>query len=57
MRLIDKDTLLKDLGITDEDCSKCERGNGRGYCTRSSDWTYMCDAICTAPVIEDKEKS
>lgn len=52
MRMIDKDALLKELGITDEECEKCDRGDGSGYCTMSSDWTYVCDAICTAPVID-----
>lgn len=55
MRLIDKDALLKELGISDEECVKCDRGDRNGYCTMSSDWTYACDAICTAPTIEERK--
>ena len=56
MRLIDKDALLKELGITDEECSKCEWGDGHGYCTRGSDFSYACDAICTAQTVEERKK-
>jgi hypothetical protein len=57
MELIYKDALLKELGITNEDCEKCAWGNdyGHGYCTRGSDFTDACDAICTAPVIEERK--
>lgn len=55
MRLIDKDALMTVLGITDEECSKCDLGDGTGYCTFSSEWTTACDAICTAPVIEERK--
>ena len=55
MRLIDKDALLKELGISDEECEKCDRGDRNGYCAMSSDWTYACDAICTAPTIEERK--
>ena len=56
MRLIDKDALLKELGISDEECKKCDRGYRNGYCTMSSDWTFACDAICTAPTIEERKQ-
>ena len=56
MELIYKDALLKELGITNEDCEKCAWGDGYGYCTRGSDFTDACDAICTAPVIEERER-
>ena len=55
-RLIDKDALLKELGITDEDCTKCEFGDGHGYCAKGSDFSYACDAICTAPTVEERKK-
>lgn len=55
MELICKDALLKELGITNEDCEKCAWGDGYGYCTRDSDFTDACDAICTAPVIEERK--
>lgn len=55
MRLIDKDALMAVLGITDEECSKCNLGDGTGYCTFSSEWTTACDEICTAPVIEERK--
>lgn len=55
MRLIDKDALLKGLGVTSEWCEQCELGDGYGYCTRDSDFTDACDAICTAPTIEERK--
>lgn len=55
MELIYKDALLKELGITNEDCEKCAWGDGYGYCTRGSEFTDACDAICTAPVIEERK--
>lgn len=55
MELIYKDALLKELGITNEDCKNCAWGDGYGYCTRDSDFTDACDAICTAPVIEERK--
>ena len=55
MELIYKDALLKELGVTNEDCEKCAWGDGYGYCTRGSDFTDACDTICTAPVIEERK--
>lgn len=55
MELIYKDALLKELGITNEDCEKCAWGDGYGYCTRGSEFTDACDAICTAPTIEERK--
>lgn len=51
MRLIDKEDLMRTLGITSEDCYECDWGEN-GYCTRGSDFTDACDAICTALLVE-----
>lgn len=56
MRLIDADALMKELGITSDDCCECEWGDGHGYCTRTSDFTDACDAICTALPIEPESQ-
>lgn len=55
MKLIYKDALLKELGITNEVCEKCAWGDGYGYCTRGSDFIDACDAIYIAPVIEERK--
>lgn len=55
MRLIDKDALLKGLGVTSERCEQCKWGDGYGYCTRNRDFTDACDAIYTAPTIEERK--
>lgn len=52
MTLIDKDALMKSLGITSDECEKCDMGDGTGYCTQSSDFTGACDAILTALPVE-----
>lgn len=56
MRLIDADALMKELGITSDDCCECEWGDGHGYCTRTSDFTDACDSICTALPIEPESQ-
>lgn len=51
MRLIDADELKKALGITSEDCSKCDWGSyescGRGY-----DFEDACVAIDNAVTVD-----
>ena len=52
-RYIDADLLMKELGITDPDCEKCEwGGKGFPYCTRDGDFVDACDAICEAPTAD-----
>ena len=55
MELIYKDALLKELGITNDDCEKCAWGDGYGDCKRGSDFTDVCDAIYIAPTIEERK--
>lgn len=53
MRLIDKDALMKKLGIA-YSCSFCE-GNMDGIkCARYTEFVSACKAICEAPEIEPK---
>lgn len=55
-RYIDADLLMKELGITDPDCVKCEWGSKLfPFCTRDGDFVDACDAICEAPTIDAVE--
>lgn len=54
MDLIDKNALMRTLGITDMDCSKCKWGD-HGQCTRGSDFTDACFAIEYAPTVEERK--
>lgn len=55
-RYIDADALMKELGITDPDCEKCEWGHkGFPYCKRDGDFVDACDAICEAPTVDVRE--
>ena len=52
-RYIDADLLMKELGITDPDCEKCEWGcKGFPSCSRDGDFVDACDAICEAPTAD-----
>lgn len=56
-RYIDADLLMKELGITDPDCVKCEWGSKLfPYCTRDGDFVDACDAICDAPTADVVER-
>jgi hypothetical protein len=56
-RYIDADLLMKELGITDPDCVKCEWGSKLfPYCTRDGDFVDACDAICEAPTADVVER-
>lgn len=56
--LIDRDALLKQMGITDMDCYKCEFGI-HGFCGRGEEFCVACEAIEDAPVVipADKEET
>lgn len=55
-RYIDADLLMKELGITDPDCEKCEWGcKGFPSCSRDGDFVDACDAICEAPTADVRE--
>lgn len=55
-RYIDADLLMKELGITDPDCEKCEWVcKGFPSCSRDGDFVDACDAICEAPTADVRE--
>lgn len=57
-RYIDADLLMKELGITDPDCEKCEWGcKSFPSCTRGSDFVDACIAICEAPTADVPERN
>lgn len=57
MSLINKEDLMKTLGITDMDCEKCywyDRATER--CKRGSDFEDACIAIDDAPEVKSEPK-
>ena len=56
-RLIDANALMKTLGITDMDCSKCAWCDKEwSNCKRGGDFEDACCAIENAPTIEERKK-
>ena len=56
MELIDKDALMKTLGITDMECGKCAWcDNEWSRCKRGPDFEDACCAIENAPSIEERK--
>lgn len=56
MNLIDKDALMRTLGITDMDCDKCAWCDKEwSRCKRGSDFEDACCAIENAPTIEERK--
>ena len=56
MRLIDADTLMETLGITDTDCNKCAWIGEYDRCQRGFDFESACNAIENAPTIEPEQR-
>lgn len=57
MNLIDKDALMRTLGITDMDCDKCAWCDKEwSRCKRGSDFEDACCAIENAPTIEERKR-
>ena len=56
MELIDKDALMRTLGITDMNCSKCAWCDKEwSRCKRGPDFEDACCAIENAPTIEERK--
>ena len=51
MPYIDRDALMRELGINDMDCGKCGWGQ-YGYCKRGADFTDACFAIENAQTVD-----